>query len=56
MCIRDSISGGYRYNYTQVVSDYVAVQDTNKGDLKEISSKTSLKPFWIYLDLSLIHI
>ena len=29
------ISGGYRYNYTQVVSDYVAVQDTNKGDLKE---------------------
>ena len=28
-------SGGYRYNYTQVVSDYVAVQDTNKGDLKE---------------------
>jgi len=29
------ISGGYRYNYTQVVSDYVAVQDTNKGDLKK---------------------
>ena len=28
-------SGGYRYNYTQVVSDYVAIQDTNKGDLKE---------------------